>query len=69
MTTNTITNVETLSTKQNNNTSKLNNNSTSNTSLNFSKNIAQGKISFFILLSYLAVLKVASSPFLTRTIF
>ncbi|PKC74329.1 hypothetical protein RhiirA1_206652 [Rhizophagus irregularis] len=41
MTTNTITNVETLSAKQNNNTSKLNNNSTSNTSLNFSKIIAQ----------------------------
>ncbi|GBB88818.1 hypothetical protein RclHR1_15410003 [Rhizophagus clarus] len=40
MTTNTITNVETLSAKQNNNTSKLNN-STSNTSLNFSKNIVQ----------------------------
>ncbi|RIA99577.1 hypothetical protein C1645_730828 [Glomus cerebriforme] len=37
MTTNTITNVETLSVKQNNNTSKSN-----NSSLNFSKIIAQG---------------------------
>ena len=44
MTTNTITNVETLSAKQTNNTSKSNN-STANTSLNFSKNIAQGKFS------------------------
>ncbi|CAI2164354.1 20342_t:CDS:2 [Funneliformis geosporum] len=42
MTTNTITNVETLSAKQTNNTSKSNS-STTNTSLNLAKIIAQGR--------------------------